>query len=105
MDRESVSVLISAKSKGLGFLLVLLFGGFGLLYATVTGGVLMSLAQVGAFIVSFLTFGFGLVLLIPIWIVSLIWSMVAIGGHNQRLLRRMDGARSRRGTAEAAETA
>jgi len=69
-------VLGKQKSAGVAFLLTFLFGPLGLLYASVTGGIIMML--LGG-IVGFLTLGLGL---IPIWIICIIWAMISVNNSN-----------------------
>jgi hypothetical protein len=88
MDRDAVILLTQRKSLGVGLLLTLFFGGFGVFYASVLGGVLLSAIQVLFFVIALATFGFGVVLLLPLWFVAVIWTCVAINGHNARLMAR-----------------
>ena len=78
---NSVTVL-APKSVGLAFALAFFFGPLGLLYATVTGGLVMLAVNFVAFFFSFFLLG------IPslfAWIGCIVWACVAADGHNKRL--------------------
>jgi hypothetical protein len=64
---------------GLSLLLTLLFGPLGMLYSTVTGGLVMIVVTI---VVGMFTFGIGLILLWPIY---LIWGAMAAHNYNQSL--------------------
>jgi hypothetical protein len=85
MSNETLLFLSQRKSVGVGVLLTLLFGGFGVFYASVVGGAILSALQVLFFVIALLTLGLGGILFIPLWIVALIVTCVAIEGHNKRL--------------------
>ncbi|MGN6802134.1 MAG: YARHG domain-containing protein [Ginsengibacter sp.] len=76
---QTVVVVGKQKSVGLAFILAFLFGPLGLLYASVTGGVVMFFA---AIIIGFITLGFGLIL---VWIGCIIWAVVAAGNANKKM--------------------
>lgn len=67
------------KSVGLAFLLAFLFGPLGLLYASVTGGIVMFILTG---IIGIITLGIGFVLG---WIGSIIWAVVAVNNHNKKV--------------------
>lgn len=73
------TVVIVAKQKGVGvaFLLAFFFGPLGLLYASVTGGIVMFFA---AIIIGFITLGLGVIF---VWIGCIIWAVVAAGNANK----------------------
>lgn len=60
-----------SKSVGVAFLLTFLFGPLGMLYSTVTGGLVMLVISV---ILSVLTLGFSLIIT---WPVCIVWGCVA----------------------------
>ena len=91
MDRSGVSVMVQAKSMGLAVALALFFGGLGLLYATITGGIIMLILQLCAFVIAIFTLGFGGILFIPIHIISVIWAMVAVKKYNEKLITKAYG--------------
>lgn len=67
------------KNVVTALLLSFIFGPIGLLYASLTGGLIMII--VGT-VVSIFTFGFGLIF---IWIGSIIWSFIAVDNVNKRI--------------------
>lgn len=67
----TVVVAKPAKSAIAAFFLTLLFGPVGLLYASIVGGIVMT---IGALILIPLTFGIGFLI---IWPVSMIWAVVS----------------------------
>ena len=70
--------LIAAKSQGAGLTLTLLFGPLGLLYASVTWGLILFGI---AFLVGLFTFGIGALLA---WPVSILLSFILINGQNEQ---------------------
>jgi hypothetical protein len=106
---SSTSDLISAqvalskkKSMGMALILVLFFGPVGLLYSSVLGGlVLLGLPVCLLILATSIGSHMGntqaagslialvFVLLIPEWIVSLIWAAIAVSGHNRRIERKI----------------
>lgn len=82
---QHVTVL-APKSVGVAFLLALLFGPLGLLYASVAGGIIMLIVSVLAAFVSVFTFG---VPTFICWVICIVWACVAANGHNSRLARRV----------------
>ena len=77
--QQTVVIVGKQKSVGAAFLLAFLFGPIGLLYATLAGGVVMMLL---AFVVGIVTFGLAL---IPIWLGSVVWAVIAANQANKRL--------------------
>jgi hypothetical protein len=82
------------KSSYLGFILGFAFGGFGLLYASIVGGIIMSILEIIALILTFVTFGFGLILLIPLHLITAIWALASINSHNKKVLQEVLAANS-----------
>ena len=80
---------IQAKSMGLGIVLTLLFGGFGIFYVSLFGGIICSLIEVTLLLLSILTFGLGIFIVIPFHILLLIYTVVAINNHNKNLLKNL----------------
>ena len=60
-----------AKSAGIAFLLTFFFGPIGMLYSTVTGAIVMFLANLAALL---LTAGLGLFVT---WPIGIVWAVVA----------------------------
>jgi hypothetical protein len=77
--QQTVIVVGKQKSVGVAFLLSFLFGPLGLLYASVTGGIIMFILGI---IIGIITLGFGLIL---VWIGSIIWAVVAAGNANKKM--------------------
>ena len=71
--------LSQKKSVGMGVLLTLLFGPFGLLYASIAGGLLMMVISV---IVAIATLGFGLIFM---WIICVVMAIASINSHNDKI--------------------
>lgn len=68
----------SKKSPALAFILSFFFGPLGLLYASVSGGIIMLLIDIPVF---FLTFGFGLIFTN---LICVVWAMIAVSNHNKK---------------------
>lgn len=75
---QTVIVMGKQKSAGLAFLLTFLFGPIGLLYASVSGGIIMIVLGV---IIGIVTLGFGLIV---VWIISMIWAVVSANNANNK---------------------
>lgn len=71
-----VSPVMQTKSTGTAVLLTVLFGPLGLFYASVAGGAILTALTV-------LTLGLGILIT---WPVAIVWSIVAVSNHNQRLM-------------------
>lgn len=76
---QTVVIVGKQKSVGVAFILAFFFGPLGLLYASVTGGIVMFI--LGA-IISIVTLGFGLIL---VWIICIIWAVVAANNANSKI--------------------
>ena len=66
------------KSMGTALLLAALFGPFGLLYASVLGGVVMLILTI---VLAIFTFGLSIFLT---WPVTMIWAAVAVNQHRDK---------------------
>ena len=84
MDRETAAIMTQSKSAGTAVVLTLFFGGLGLLYATVKGGLVMIVVDALCFL-SILV-GIGLILVPIARIVSVIIAVTAVQEHNRRLV-------------------
>lgn len=76
------------KSLGVGLALTLLFGGLGVFYFSIVGGIFCAIIEIVA--VSFLlifTFGLGLPLIFLLHLVFVIYAAISINSRNKRLLR------------------
>lgn len=90
IDTKSIlHVQLMSKSTGVAALLALLFGGFGLLYASIPVGIVCSIIEIVFLLVVFFTAGVGLLLYIPWHILCVIIAIVLVGGHNKRLLNKL----------------
>lgn len=78
--QTTIVIIGGQKSAGVSLLLTILFGPLGLLYSSVIGGVVMIIASI---IIGFITLGFGLIVT---WIGSVIWGVIAVNSHNEKLL-------------------
>jgi hypothetical protein len=87
-NQTTVNVTIAAprKSMAAAVILAIFFGPLGLLYASVTGGLVLLAADIAAVVLSFLTLGMGAVLFPLIWIASIIWAVLAVQGKDQQVL-------------------
>lgn len=79
-QKPNVIVAKTTKSVGLAFILSALFGPLGMFYSTVVGGIVMLIVDV---VVGILTFGFGLIITVPI---GVIWATLAASNYNKKLL-------------------
>ena len=80
-------VEINKKSLAVGIILTWFLGGVGLFYASILGGVIMLILELAAVLVTLLTFGLGIILFIPLHLISFIWVVLAINQHNARLAK------------------
>lgn len=85
---------MSQKNAGIGAALTLFFGGIGLFYATMSGGLIMTVAEfilccILGLLVLF-TAGIGLIVAVPIILVfnviCVVWALSAIKKHNEALI-------------------
>jgi len=87
MADETTRLMIAQmnqKNLGLGVVLTFFFGGLGLLYSSIPGGILMTILELIAWVLMFVGIGF---LILPlIHFSSIVWSIVAINAHNRKLL-------------------
>lgn len=87
--KAMITANLMSKNLGVGVFLTLFFGGIGLLYANITWGIIGVIVEVVLVIVAILTFGLGLLLLIPWHVISVIIGIVCINRHNKRLLSKL----------------
>lgn len=76
-----IVIVAPTKSVGIAIILTILLGPFGMFYSTIWGGVIMTLVSI---VVGILTFGYGIFVLWPIYI---IWAALAANAYNKKLLR------------------
>lgn len=82
--QNKVVVIGGQKSAGVAFLLAFLFGPLGLLYASVTGGLIM-------LVLSFISIIF-FPLAILCWIICMIWAVIAVNNHNSNMTNKANAA-------------
>jgi len=75
---QTVVIVGKQKSAGVAFILAFFFGPLGLLYASVTGGIVMFIFGV---LISIITLGLGLVV---VWIACIIWAVIAVNNTNSK---------------------
>lgn len=78
-------VIVSSGEKNMvaSILLSLIFGPLGLLYASVTGGIVMLLISI---VVAIFTLGLGLLITFPICI---IWAVIATNTYNENVRQKI----------------
>jgi|GEM_PF-878716 len=79
VQQTTVIQMSAHKNVGLAVLLAFLFGPLGMLYATITGGIVMFFVNI---VVAVLTLGLGLFLTIPL---GMLWAGMAANSHNKGL--------------------
>lgn len=82
-SQRIVVVSSGEKSMVASILLSLVFGPLGLLYASVTGGIVMLLVSV---VVAIFTLGIGLLITFPICI---IWAVIATNTYNENVRKKI----------------
>lgn len=86
-QRAQYIIARSPKSLGLALILNLVLGPIGLLYATVSGGIIMMVVDTIFAVIGFMTLGFSLFVTIPIVnFICMIWAYVKVKKYNQDLL-------------------
>lgn len=87
-DDKSMKLMMAQmnqKNVSIGVLLTFFFGGLGLFYASIAGGIIMTILELIAWATTLIGIGF---LLLPIiHIGCIIWAVVAINNHNKKLLQ------------------
>jgi|BioPla2DNA2_1021312.scaffolds.fasta_scaffold27576_3 hypothetical protein len=79
-SRPQTVIALAPKSMGIALLLTFFFGSIGMLYATITGAIIMIIIEL---IVGIFTLGFGLLITHPI---CMVWSAIAVSNYNKKLL-------------------
>ena len=77
---KKIIVLAPTKSVGIAIILTVLLGPLGMFYSTILGGIIMTALSI---VVGFFTFGLGLLILWPIYI---IWAALAANAYNKKLM-------------------
>lgn len=86
MDKETAIILTQSKSMAVGLIITWFFGGLGVFYVSIIGGIVLGGLEFLAWIIALFTFGFGVILLVPIHIVALIWTFLGVKKHNSKLI-------------------
>lgn len=86
MDKETAIILTQSKSMAVGIILTWFFGGLGVFYVSLLGGLILGGTEFILWIVTFMTVGMGVILLIPLHIVALVWTYMGVKKHNNRLI-------------------
>lgn len=86
MDKETAIILTQSKSMAVGMIITWFFGGLGVFYVSLLGGIVLGGLEFVLWIVTFMTLGVGVVLLIPLHIVALAWTYMGVKKHNTKLL-------------------
>lgn len=81
----NVNVVQPRKSMAAAVILAILFGPLGLLYASVSGGLILLVIDLIAIPVSFLTLGIGTIIFPIVWVISIIWAVLAVQGKDQQV--------------------
>lgn len=85
----NVTVNAPGKSMAAAIILTFLFGPLGLFYASVTGGLVLLLVDLVAIPVSFLTLGVGAIVFPIVWILSIIWAVLAVQGKDRQVITKI----------------
>ena len=84
--RRIAMVQMQSKSMFLGLVLTFVFGGFGVFYASILGGIICSILQLIIIVIVFLTMGVGTIIALPFQLIFLIITAICISRHNKKLL-------------------
>lgn len=78
----------SLKNKGVAILLTILFGGVGLFYSSILGGIIMTLVFPVVLITLFLSGHFitGILLACCYYIICMIWAIMAVSDYNRKTI-------------------
>lgn len=87
MSETKFVVNAPMKSVGVSVLLSIFFGGLGLLYSTVKGGVIMTIVELINFILCF--FAIGIIFIPIIHLICVAWGATAVQKYNNELMERM----------------
>jgi hypothetical protein len=81
----SIHSTVPPKNAGVALLLTFLFGPLGMLYSTVTGGLVMIGINTMVLILGFFTFGIAWIGFFFTWIAGLVWAYTAAEDYNRKL--------------------
>jgi hypothetical protein len=86
MNTQAAIILTKTKNMALAVILTILFGGLGLFYASIVGGIVMTVLEIIIVIAGFVTVGIAWLLIPLLHIINLIWAIVAVKKHNARII-------------------
>jgi hypothetical protein len=81
------------KSVTIGILSAVFFQSFGLFYASLPGGIIMTLLLIAGYVVYYLA-GPSPFAFMFFWIqppVNIVWSIIAVTRHNKKLMKEIQG--------------
>ncbi|WP_298128425.1 hypothetical protein [Ferrovum sp.] len=85
-QERTVIVHQEPKNLAVAVILTLIFGPLGMLYATISGGLIMGAVNLLILVISFLTFGIGSVFFLITWPVCVIWTIISVNTQNKKAL-------------------
>ena len=83
--QQVVVVVQERKSLIAAILLAFFFNSLGLLYASITGGIILTIVNAVFLIIAFITLGLGSILFGITWVISIIWAVVAVNSYNDKV--------------------
>jgi len=86
MAETKVIVNAPMKSEGVSIVLTILFGGLGLLYSTIKGGIIMTIVEIINLFLCFIIIG--LFFLPIIHIISVVWGLKAVRASNMEIMEK-----------------
>lgn len=87
----------SLKSIGIAILLTFLFGSIGLFYASVSGGLIMTLTPIFLFLLLFVgtlqdnsilvgwSSGLLIIFVLTYWLINIIWAVISVNSYNEKI--------------------
>lgn len=103
MSEAARLMAIQAKQKNLAVavILVLFFGGLGLLYTSIMGGIVAIIVALVILVLGAITMGLGWFLFLPYWVVVIIYTIVSINKQNNAVVNEMMRSENRSQSAPA----
>ncbi len=86
MAETKVIVNAPMKSEGVSIVLTILFGGLGLLYSTIKGGIIMTIVEIINLFLCCIIIGFFLWPVIHI--IAVIWGLKAVRASNLEMMEK-----------------
>ena len=78
----NVTIAVPRKSMAIAVMLTVLFGPIGLMYASLSGGLIMLAVNVIIIVASFFTFGLAGIFFLFTWAGSILWAVLAVNGSD-----------------------